>query len=231
MGQNNNISPKMILILLVFIVLIPITPLLIPWQWDWWQAWVYFLINFVGFIISRLLANQRHPDLIAERGQYLDHPNPESWDKSLSILLGFFGALIPITAGLEARFSQGWAKTLPIEILAIALILIGHVISSYALIENRFFSGVVRIQTDRGQHVVYSGPYRWVRHPGYAGAILTYLATPLLLESGWTFIPVILTTGIIFVRTALEDKTLQEKLDGYKAYTNQVPYRLIPGLW
>jgi len=231
MEQKKILSFRMIIILLIFIVLIPMSPLLISWHWNWWQAWVYFLINLVGFIISRLVANQRHPDLIAERGQYLDHPNPEPWDKTLSILLGFFGALIPIIAGLEARFGPGWPLELPLEILAVIIILIGYTISSYALIENRFFSAVVRIQTDRNQHVVDSGPYRWVRHPGYTGAILTYLVTPVLLESGWAFIPVILTIVIIFIRTALEDQTLQEKLDGYQAYTRQVPYRLIPGIW
>lgn len=231
MEHKNIISLRMILILFVFIVLIPMSPLLISWQWDWWQAWVYFLINLFGFIISRLIANQRHPDLIVERGQYLDHPNPEPWDKTLSVFLGLFGALIPITAGVDARFGAGWDLGLSLEIIAILIILIGYAISSYALIENRFFSGVVRIQTDRGQHVINTGPYRWVRHPGYAGAILTYLMTPLLLESGWTFIPVLLTIVIIFTRTALEDQTLQEKLDGYRTYTKQVPYRLIPGIW
>jgi protein-S-isoprenylcysteine O-methyltransferase Ste14 len=90
---------------------------------------------------------------------------------------------------------------------------------------------MVRIQSERGQHVITSGPYRWVRHPGYAGAVLTYIATPLLFESGWTVLPVISTIIIIIVRTALEDRTLKEKLEGYQAYAHKVPYRLFPGLW
>lgn len=231
MEEKKIFTPLVILRTSFFILLIPMLPLIISWQWDWWQAWAYFLINVLGFLISRLIASRRHPDLIAERSQYLDHPNPEPWDKTLSVLLGLSGALIPITAGLESRFGSGLAIGFPLEIGIVILFLIGYGISSYALIENRFFSGVVRIQTERGQHVVNTGPYRWVRHPGYAGALLTYVVTPLLLDSGWTFLPVLLTFVIIVFRTSLEDKTLQEKLDGYQAYTRRVRYRLIPGIW
>jgi protein-S-isoprenylcysteine O-methyltransferase Ste14 len=104
-------------------------------------------------------------------------------------------------------------------------------LGSYALIENRFFSGMVRLQEDRGQHVISTGPYGWVRHPGYSGALLTYIATPFLLDSLWSFIPVVLITIILFIRTALEDKTLQEKLSGYSGYAKKVRSRLIPGIW
>ena len=111
-------------------------------------------------------------------------------------------------------------------------ILIGYVIGSWALMENRFFSGTVRIQKERGQHVVSTGPYAWVRHPGYAGALLTYFVTPLLLDSPWTFAPVAFITVVLIVRTALEDLTLHEELPGYKEYaTQKTRYRLLPGIW
>jgi len=147
----------------------------------------------------------------------LQHENPEPWDKRLSPLLGLSGGLIPVVAGLDARFGTLLQIDLALIILAAIIILIGYVIGSYALIENRFFSGMVRIQSERGQHVINSGPYRWVRHPGYAGAVLTNIATPLLFESGWTVLPVVSTIVIIIIRTALEDQTLQEKLEGYQA--------------
>jgi protein-S-isoprenylcysteine O-methyltransferase Ste14 len=99
------------------------------------------------------------------------------------------------------------------------------------LIENRFFSGMVRIQTDRGHHVISSGPYRWVRHPGYTGALLTYLATPIFLDSLWAFFPVLLLTMVLVIRTRLEDRTLHQKLDGYRDYASRVRYRLLPGVW
>ena len=90
---------------------------------------------------------------------------------------------------------------------------------------------MVRLQTDRGQYVISEGPYRWVRHPGYAGGILAYLATPLLLNSFWVFIPIILTCGLYMLRTSLEDRFLQENLQGYAEYAERVKFRIIPGLW
>jgi protein-S-isoprenylcysteine O-methyltransferase Ste14 len=96
---------------------------------------------------------------------------------------------------------------------------------------NRFFSGTVRIQTERGHHVVTDGPYRFVRHPGYAGALLGFVLIPLLLDSVWAFIPAVLLIAITFVRTALEDATLQKELPGYAEYAQTTRYRLIPGIW
>ena len=104
-------------------------------------------------------------------------------------------------------------------------------LASYALIENRFFSGMVRLQIDRGQKVVSSGPYRWMRHPGYAGALLTYLATPLFLDSLWAFLPVVALLIVLVIRTALEDRTLGAELEGYRDYAQRVRYRLLPGVW
>ena len=229
--KTKVLTPRVILMLLVFIVAVPMLPLLISWQWNWWEAWVYAAINILGFAVSRFLAGRRHPDLLIERGQFLRHNNPEPWDKILSPLLGFGGGMIPLAAGLDARFGPSAQFGLAIKILAIIFILIGFAIGSYALMENRFFSGMVRIQEERGHHVIRSGPYRWVRHPGYAGSLITYLAIPFLLDSWWTFLPVAVTIIIIVIRTRLEDQALHEKLDGYQAYAQEVPCRLIPGIW
>jgi protein-S-isoprenylcysteine O-methyltransferase Ste14 len=98
--------------------------------------------------------------------------------------------------------------------------------------ENRFFSGTVRIQTERGHHVISTGPYAVMRHPGYAGALLTYMATPLLLNSTWSFVPVIFMAVVLIIRTDLEDRTLKHELPGYKEYAAQkTRYRLLPGIW
>ena len=219
--------------LLVFIVLVPFLPLLISLKWDWWQAWVYGGIGVLGFIISRLLVNKRHPDLLAERARFLQHEDTKPWDNVLARLVGLGGALIPLTAGLDVKYS--WSTidySLPVELIALVFIVIGYVIGSWALLENRFFSGTVRIQKERGHRVVSTGPYTWVRHPGYAGAMLTYFATPLLLDSPWTFVPVIAMAIVLVIRTSLEDRTLQEELPGYKEYaTQKTKYRLFPGVW
>lgn len=229
--QKSIFSLRTIIVVLLFIVAVPMLPLIISEQWDWWEAWVYAGVNILGFAASRYLANRRHPDLLAERGRLLQHDNPETWDKKLSPMLGFFGGLIPLVAGLDARFGSSAQFGLIIKIAAIVLIVAGYVLGSYALIANRFFSGVVRIQSERDHHVVTVGPYRWVRHPGYTGAVLSYLATPFLLDSLWALIPVLLTLVVIVIRTHLEDNTLKEKLEGYKEYAQNVSYRLIPGIW
>jgi protein-S-isoprenylcysteine O-methyltransferase Ste14 len=115
--------------------------------------------------------------------------------------------------------------------VALGVAVLGMAFSTWAMLENRFFSAVVRIQRDRNQTVVSTGPYRLVRHPGYAGGVVTYLATPFVLDAMWGWIPAALVILGVFIRTWLEDRTLQEELDGYKDYTQDVHHRLVPGIW
>lgn len=230
-NQTATISPARVVLMLLIVVVVPFLPLLISGQWDWWEAWVYALVGIFGFVLSRVLVARRNPDLIAERARYLQHADAKPWDRQLSLLLGVGGALIPLVAGLDARFDGTGVFSLAAILVSLLGIVAGYVLGSYALIENRFFSGMVRIQTDRGHQVVSSGPYRWIRHPGYAGALLTYLATPIFLESAWTFLPVLFTAIVLVVRTILEDRTLHEELPGYREYAQRVHYRLLPGVW
>ena len=229
--MKKTVSPRVVVLMLFFVVVIPFTPLLISWRWSWWEAWVYAIICVLGFALSRFLAARRHPDLLAERARFMQHENAQSWDKYLAPLVGLGGGMIPLIAGLDKLFSWSPMFSLPVKILALIVILCGYALASYALIENRFFSGMVRIQTERGQKVVSTGPYRWMRHPGYAGALISYLATPLFLDSRWAFLPMVFITIILLVRTYLEDQFLQAELDGYRDYTKRVRYRLIPGIW
>jgi protein-S-isoprenylcysteine O-methyltransferase Ste14 len=230
-SQPKTITPRVIVLMLIVVVGIPFLPLLISRQWDWWEAWIYAFISIFGFVISRALAARRHPDLLAERARFLRHQDAKTWDKFLSPMVGLGSGLILIVVGLDALY--GWSPpfSLPVKILALLAILAGYVLGTLALMENRFFSGMVRIQTERGHHVVSSGPYGWIRHPGYAGALLTYLATPFFLDSRWALLPAMFITIVLIVRTSLEDKTLQNELEGYHAYAERVRYRLMPGVW
>lgn len=230
-NQQRTFSPRVVVLMLFFVVVIPFLPLLISARWNWWEAWVYAIICILGFAISRALAARRHPDLLAERARFMQHENAKPWDKLLAPLLGLGGGLVPLVAGLDVLF--GWSPTvsLPVKIVSLVIILAGYALGSYALIENRFFSGMVRIQTDRGHQVVSSGPYRWMRHPGYAGGILAYLATPLFLDSRWAFLPAVFFTMLLVIRTGLEDRVLQDELEGYRDYARRVRYRLLPGVW
>ena len=226
-----TISPRAIIQMLFFIVVVPFLPLLISWHWNWWEAWVFALVCILGFVISRALAARRHPDLLAERARFLQHEDAKPWDKVLAPLVGLGGNVIPLVAGLDALFGWSPAFGLPVKIAALVVIVAGYALGAYALIENRFFSGMVRIQAERGQQVVSSGPYAWMRHPGYAGALVTYAATPLFLDSRWAFLPAVFLAVVLIIRTNLEDKTLQDELEGYRDYAQRVRYRLLPGIW
>lgn len=217
--------------MLLIVFGLPFLPLLITSRWDWWEAWLYAGISIVGFIVSRWLAARRNPGLLTERARFLRMPDAQPFDKVLAPLVGVGGGLLPLVAGVEARLDTSPGFSLALKGLALALILAGYVLASYALVANQFFSGMVRLQTDRGHHVVSSGPYRWIRHPGYAGAMITYLPTAILLDSTWAFVPATLIVIVLIIRTRLEDQFLQAELDGYREYAARVRHRLLPGVW
>lgn len=229
--QPSVATPGVIIRMLFFVVVIPFLPLLISRQWDWWEAWVYAVVSILSFVISRILAARRNPDLIRERARFLQHEDAKDWDKKITPLVGLGGGLIPLVVGLDALIGGTPSFSLPVKMISLIGILLGYALGSYALIENRFFSGMVRIQTERGHQVVSSGPYRWIRHPGYAGALLTYWAIPFFLDSLLAFLPVVFFSFVLVIRTRLEDETLQTELAGYQDYAQRVRYRLLPGIW
>ena len=136
-----------------------------------------------------------------------------------------------IIAGLDHRCR--WSAVFPtwLNILGLVMVSFGYGFAVWALIENPYFSSTVRIQRDRGHVVCDTGPYRIVRHPGYAGNILPLAGIVLALGSVWTLIPALVAFIIVAIRTALEDRTLQEELPGYRDYARRVRYRLIPGIY
>jgi len=225
-------SPKYWVGLIITHLLIPLVLLISGWDLGWWQAWLYSVLFVVAGIGSRVWSEKRHPGLMAERGEFAKAQDVKPWDKVLSPLMALSMSFpLVIVAGLDHHF--GWSFVFPtwLIILGFILIVIGYTFASWALVENRFFSSVVRIQTDRGHEVCDSGPYRIVRHPGYAGNILALPGIVLALGSVWTIIPVIVALIIAVIRTALEDKTLREELPGYQDYVRHVRYRLIPGVY
>jgi protein-S-isoprenylcysteine O-methyltransferase Ste14 len=150
--------------------------------------------------------------------------------KALTPWLGIGGGLTLVVAGLDALL--GWSPSFgsPVKVISLVFLLAGHVLTSYALINNRYFSEMVRLQTERGHQVVSSGPNKWVRHPGYAGTLLTYLATPFFLDSSEVTLPILCTVIVMVVRTFLEDRFLQRELTGCREYTLRMRYCLPPGV-
>jgi protein-S-isoprenylcysteine O-methyltransferase Ste14 len=217
--------------LLLVVVIAPLFPMIISGDWSWWQGWAFAAVTILSFVVSRLVARHFHPDLLRERARFMQATNTKSWDKFLAPMLGIGSILIPIAAGLDRLFHGTPAFPVWVSIVSLAGLVFGYGFSSWAMIVNRFFSGTVRIQTERGHHVVSEGPYRIMRHPGYAGALFGYVFISPLLDSLWAFIPAGLLLVVVFVRTALEDKTLQAELPGYAEYAQKTRYRLIPGVW
>ncbi|CAG1001632.1 protein-S-isoprenylcysteine O-methyltransferase [Anaerolineales bacterium] len=229
--QNKPVMWRVILQMVIIVFAAPFIPLIISGRWDWWQAWAYAVASILAFILSRLLVARKHPDLISERARFMDAKDTKPWDKVLAPLLGIGSILSLVAAGLEKYYAPSTASNPTLNLVALAGIVLGYGFSSWALIENRFFAGTVRIQTERGHHVVSTGPYRIVRHPGYAGGLFGYLFIPLLLDSLWAWIPTLLLVVVLIIRTALEDKTLQAELPGYKEFAGKTKYRLFPGIW
>jgi protein-S-isoprenylcysteine O-methyltransferase Ste14 len=193
---------------------------------DWVMAWAYLAL-YVGMIVATGMVMER--DLIAERARIGE--GTKDWDRvlgSLSIFLVTPGALI--VAGLDKRL--GWSQLAPsVQIVAVGFVILGSALSVWAMASNKFFSGTVRIQKDRGHTVVSNGPYGLVRHPGYLAWCISAPAIPLMLGSLWGLIPSLLGICALVIRTGLEDRTLREELPGYQDYARRVRYRLLPGLW
>ncbi len=197
-------------------------------RWDWWNAWVLLGLNFASSVASAAVVS-RNPELLAERRNI---KVGKSWDKPIVAVVVLLGPVATwITAGLDSRFqwSNGMAALtfvtgIIVAVLAAALVVL-------AMRANNFFSSVVRIQKDRGHVVATGGPYRLVRHPGYAGMAAFTLATPLILNSRWAFVPAVVTAAVSVLRTFLEDRTLQKELDGYADYSRRVKYKLMPMIW
>jgi len=227
-----GIGWKQILRFALFLFMSPVALFVAAGRLNWVMGWVCTGVSLGSAVVSRVIAARRNPELLAERGRALEAADVQGWDRLLLVLVGLVGPLATsIVAGLDQRF--GWPPQVPLalQLVALTLMILGSLLATWAMVENKFFSAVVRIQKDRGQTVVTTGPYRFVRHPGYAGGLIAYLAMPFMLDALWMLIPaLVIVTGII-VRTSLEDKTLQEGLDGYEDYAQRVRYRLLPGVW
>jgi protein-S-isoprenylcysteine O-methyltransferase Ste14 len=225
-------SPRQWISLVVVYLFIPLVLLVCGGDIGWWQAWGFSLLIVAAGLGGRIWAERRHPGLLAERQNMEKIQRSKAWDKVLAPLMALSVSFpLVIVAGLDHRF--GWSPVFPLWLIVLGFLLIslGYAFAAWALIENRFFSSVVRIQVDRGHVVCDSGPYRIVRHPGYAGNVLPLLGIVLALSSMWTLIPAAVALIIAVIRTVLEDQTLQDELPGYRDYARRVRYRLIPGIY
>jgi protein-S-isoprenylcysteine O-methyltransferase Ste14 len=200
-------------------------------HWDWVMGWALVGVYAVWVGALAVVLIPRSPELLAERVSR-SRKGVKQWDTILLSIVGLVELVKYVVAALDMR--HGWSPPFPpaLQLVGLAVAGVGYVVLGvWSMAANAYFSMVVRIQEDRGHAVVTDGPYRFVRHPGYLGSILFALATPLVLGSLWAFVPCGLGAVLFIVRTALEDKTLQKELPGYREYAERVRYRLLPGIW
>jgi len=225
-----HISPAALLLRLLALLAFLIGLLLLSaGRPDWLQAWAFSLAFGAFLAFYGLWAVRNDPGQLAERSRRKE--NVKSWDRAILSVYTVLLLVMLVLAGLDAgRFR--WAPLSPLLQTAgwVAGVLAGAWIW-WTTVVNTFLSRWVRIQDDRGQRVVTRGPYRLVRHPMYLGVIVFILSVALVLGSGWALAPAALIGALFVLRTALEDKTLQTELPGYKDYAARVRYRLLPGIW
>ena len=195
----------------------------------WWPGWAFVVLSAAWVIATAVVIVRNDPHLLAER---ISPPKgAKRWDVVLMSTHGLLQMAIYVVGGLDHRF--GWTSGVPIaaQLAALVACFLGYAVTVWATSCNRFFSLIVRIQTDRGHAVATGGPYRLVRHPAYAGAILLGVSLGLLLGSWWALLLGLLDSLLMFLRTYLEDRDLQRELPGYAEYARRVRYRLLPGIW
>jgi protein-S-isoprenylcysteine O-methyltransferase Ste14 len=218
--------------MLVYSLLAPVSLFLAAGDLRWRAGWCYVALQLGAIISSRLMALKRHPEVLLERARYASDAHTPALDRLLVLIVGIIGpAAMMATAGLDRRFQ--WSALVPNwgQILAGMLVAVGFGLGVWAMAANPFFSAVARVQRDRDHQVVQEGPYGWIRHPAYAGALLSTFATPMFLDSLWALIPTVVNAFALIIRTRLEDRMLLEHLESYQEYAERTRFRLIPGLW
>jgi len=196
---------------------------------DWWPAWASLAVMLAWLTATAIIIFRLNPALLAERMGPRKGAKP--WDTAIVSSVGLVQLVRYIVAGLDQRY--GWTGGFPLaaQIAALTMCVLGYALFVWATVSNAFFSEIVRIQSEREHVDITGGPYHYVRHPAYCGAIVYELAVPILLASWWALIVSGLSTILLILRTTLEDRTLQAELTGYADYARQVRYRLLPGIW
>jgi protein-S-isoprenylcysteine O-methyltransferase Ste14 len=195
---------------------------------DWLEGWLYVSLYLFFIALDAVLILPKGPDLIEERARMGGF---KGWDRPVMALYSVSGLAMLVVAGLDERNHWSPVGLMGVQVLATVFFALGYGLFCWAMVTNAYFSAAIRIQADRGHSVVSRGPYRYVRHPGYLGVIVIALAAPIMLGSWWALVPGCTLIVSVVARTLLEDRTLQDELDGYREYAGQVRYRIFPGVF
>ena len=198
--------------------------------WRWPAAWAFLAAMILIGLVSGLWLAKTDPELLAERMRLTARDEQPAADKFFVPVLGaaFLGWFVLM--GIDHRL-HGPDFPLALQTIGLAMLFVSTVFIMWVMHVNSFAAPLVKVQSERGHHVISSGPYAWVRHPMYTGAIVFFIGMPLLLGSLWGLIASPLLAAMFAIRIGIEERTLREGLDGYIDYTSQVRYRLLPGIW
>lgn len=195
----------------------------------WRPGWIFIAVMVLAFGASALVLARVNPIIFRARSRFQE--GTKAWDRAL--LAGIFPAIAAIlpVAALDAGRYHWLPLPLWVIVLGYAAMLWGIAVTAWAQAVNPFFEPGVRIQSERHQHVIDTGPYRFVRHPGYVAAITLFLGMALALGSVIALLPAAMASGLLALRTAWEDRLLRAELPGYEDFASRVRWRLVPGVW
>jgi protein-S-isoprenylcysteine O-methyltransferase Ste14 len=195
----------------------------------WPNGWLFACVALVEAAAQFIFLWRTNPEVVIARSHY--RVDSKRWDKLL--LCCYLPATLSIL--VVAAFDDGRFHWCPVpwtvSLCGLALFLFGFALITWAQSVNKFFESTVRIQSDRGQRVIDSGPYALVRHPGYVGSVWVCIGTALALGSLWALLPAAIAAMLLVLRTHWEDQTLQRELAGYSPYAVRVRYKLFPYAW
>lgn len=196
----------------------------------WPVGWIDLILLFGWMLVGSGLLLKYNPGLLEERLRF-SQPNQKAWDKVFLLLYQLFLFAWLVLMPLDAvRFH--WSQMpLVLQVVGAIALVTSFLLLSLTFRENAFLSPLVRLQEERGQTTISTGPYHYVRHPMYAGGLLLFLSTPLLLGSWYGLLLALIFIPAGAARAVLEERVLRAELPGYDAYMAQVKYRLIPYVW
>ncbi|MBR1219297.1 isoprenylcysteine carboxylmethyltransferase family protein [Bradyrhizobium sp. U87765 SZCCT0131] len=197
----------------------------------WPAAWV-FMVGMCAFGVWRgIVMVRRDPALVAERTRSMMQPGQPRADKIFVVVLCCMMMAWLVVMGVDVMRVQWSHMPLWLQAAGGALLFAGGWLADRVMRENSFAAAVVKIQSERRQTVISSGPYAVVRHPMYSGMVFVFLGIALLLGSWWGAVIAIVLSLMFCIRIAIEEKALREGLAGYGDYAVRVPWRLIPHVW
>jgi protein-S-isoprenylcysteine O-methyltransferase Ste14 len=221
---------KALVWVLVSFLLMAVSLFLPAGTFAWPAMWIFLILLHGWLLVGIGLLLKHNPGLLEERLRF-SQSNQKTWDKVLlpvyQLVLFAWLVFMPLDA-VKYHWSQ---MPIVLRVVGALLLITSFILISLTFRENAFLSALVRVQHGRGQTVISSGPYRYLRHPMYAGGLLLFLGTPLLLGSWCGLLLVVLLILVVAVRAILEERVLRDELPGYAAYMKQVKYRLIPYVW